>query len=78
TVTFTTNWSARMPNPNEGETGPWEPWNLNTFGINAEMSPPKDIGNGRIHFPMPMLGFGVIFPKGGSKLDPAKVPGLQV
>lgn len=38
----------------------------------------SDIGQGRLFWSMPMLGVGTIFPKGGSKLDPAKVKGLVI
>lgn len=38
----------------------------------------RDIGEGRLFWGVPMLGVGTIFPKGGSKLDPAKVKGLTI
>ena len=37
---------------------------------------PTDIGEGRIFCTVPHLGVFTIFPKDGSKLDPAKVEGL--
>lgn len=39
--------------------------------------PPLDIGAGRIHFELSGLGHVTIFPRGGSKLDPAEVEGLE-
>lgn len=72
-VHISSPWVARLL-PEKGE---WEKWENNPFFITAELSPPQDIGHGRIHFDIPMLGCATIFPKGGSKLDPAKVAGLE-
>lgn len=69
-VHFDSPWCARM------EGSKWKTWPVYPCFVEKMTSPPRDIGNGRIQFNMPMLGFGVIFPKGGSKLDPAKVEGL--
>ena len=70
-------WTARMEG-GMSSGGLWKNWEVYPFSVNAELCPPQDIGNGRIQFSMPGLGFGVIFPKGGSKLDPKKVEGLQL
>ena len=56
----------------------WEKWEANPFFFAPDMSSPQDIGQGRIHFDMPMMGHATIFPRDGSKLDPAKVKGLVV
>ena len=67
-------WLAKMT-PGEGV---WRKWNITSMSINPSHIHPQDIGNGRIFFQMPMLGGATIFPKGGSKLDPSKVEGLEV
>ncbi len=67
-------WTARI-NPENGE---WELWHINRLTVNAEHTVPQNISDGRIHFNMLMLGYATIFPKGGSKLDPARVKGLSV
>ena len=72
-VYFRSPWTARM-----NADGTWEKWHITGCGTNTKMCPPNDIGEGRVQFSMPMLGFGVIFPKGGSKLDPSKVKGLDL
>ncbi len=69
-IRFNSPWCARMR-----EWGKWENWDITTCSINKEV-PPGDIGEGRIHFEMPFLGYCTLFPKGGSKLDPKKVQGL--
>lgn len=71
-IQFNSPWTARL----NQETGKWERWHITGMGINTDNSQPHDIGDGRINFPMFMLGACTIFPKGGSKLDPAKVEGL--
>ncbi|MFH1246236.1 MAG: hypothetical protein V1489_00480 [Candidatus Liptonbacteria bacterium] len=45
--------------------------------INKRIVFPVDIGGGRIHFAIPHVGSATIFPRGGNKLDPAKVRGLS-
>ena len=70
------SWVARMV---PGGGGGWEKWDVPfPFFVNPKDVSPQDIGEGRVMFNMPLLGIGVIFPKGGSKLDPAKVKGLQL
>jgi len=59
------------------EDGRWVKWHITASGVAAECKP-NDIGDGRIQYHMPMLGMAVIFPKGGSKLDPTKVEGLAL
>ena len=76
-VSFESPWVAKMESGMSGD-GKWKNWQVYPCFVNANECPPQDIGNGRIRFNMPMLGFGVIFPKGGSKLDPGKVKGLQL
>ena len=71
-VHFDSLWCARLADGVDG----WEPWNITSSFVNMRYTNPIDIGEGRIHFVMPFLGNCTIFPKGGSKLDPAKVRGL--
>jgi len=72
-IRFECRWMAKM---DKKAGGGWKKWHIQHLQITADMSPPSDIGNGRISFNMPFLGLAVIFPKGGSKLDPTKVEGL--
>ena len=74
-VVFYSAWVAKMSMSAPGE---WEKWDITTLRVNAELATPRDIGDGRIMFMMPMVGPAVIFLKGGSQLDPAKVKGLEV
>ena len=67
-------WVAKMDKKAAG----WILWQNQPFPINAKFIKPSDIGDGRIAFTLPMLGIAVIFPKGGSTLDPAKIKGLEV
>jgi len=69
-------WMAKLPNGLHG-SGEWEKWGITQLVFNAKFIKPQDIGSGRIFFQMPTLGVATIFPKGGSKLDPAKVKGLE-
>jgi len=70
-VSFKSPWIAKL----DQKTGTWEKWHITSCGITAEIKP-NDIGDGRIQFNMTILGIGIIFPKGGSKLDSAKVKDL--
>ncbi len=54
----------------------WDLWHINTFSVALELLS-KD-GTGRLIAVLPMLGIAVFFPKGGSRLDPAKVKGLTL
>jgi len=72
-VYFHTDWSAVLTD--EG----WKKWENNgPVFINVSAAIPQDIGDGRVRFNIPFLGFAVIYPKGGSKLDPGKVAGLNL
>lgn len=73
-VRFESPWCARMP---EDMSSGWKKWDI-TAGFVSTSIVPNDIGDGRVQFEMPWLGFGVIFPKSGSKLDPTRVEGLTV
>ncbi len=70
-VHFEVPWVAKL------ENGTWKNYPVYPFFVDAS-SAPGEIGGGRIHFEIPFIGFGVIFPKGGSKLDPARVEGLNL
>ena len=73
-ITFESPWCARL-DPDEAV---WRKWNITSCFVNVTASRPTDIGDGRVMFPLPMLGHCVIFPKGDSQLDPANVEGLEV
>lgn len=70
-IYFESPWCAK----NDGDG--WKNWHITSCNVNATMTTPQDIGEGRIFFQMPFLGVCTIFPKGGSKLDPTKVEGLE-
>ena len=73
-IHFLSPWCARL-NP---ETSEWENWHITSLSVNKDMVTPQDIGGGRVFFSMAFLGVCTIFPKSGSKLDPAMVKGLQL
>ena len=78
-VRITTSWCAKMPGMGETGFGTWVLHHGAPSPVSiTERINPTDIGGQRLSFDMPMLGFGVIFPKGGSKLDPEKVEGLEI
>ncbi len=66
-----TEWVARL-DQNAG----WKVYENRPLTVALDMTKPQDIGNGRVFFVLPFLGTCTIFPRGGSKLDPAKVDGL--
>lgn len=69
-IAFVAEWVAELTS--EG----WKKLdNAPELFVSKEFSQPSDIGDGRISFTIPMIGLAVIFPKGGSKLDPSKVSG---
>lgn len=72
-VHFESPWCARMP---ADMSSGWSVWHYTGCFMSASIVP-QNIANGRIQFYMPLLGFGIIFPAGGSKLDPARVSGLN-
>ena len=69
------SWSARMP---KDMSSGWSVYENHNLIKSIGTFQPVVIGEGRVQFVLPLLGFAVIFPKGGSKLDPAKVDGLEV
>lgn len=70
-VTIACEWIAKL----DPDTGTWKNWPITSCGTTVEHIP-QDISDNRIMFDLMGIGFGVIFPCGGSKLDPAKVEGL--
>jgi len=72
-IYFTSPWTGRK----HIEGGSWENWHINVCYVNTDVVP-QDIGNNRIYFSMPYIGSAIIYPKGGSKLDPRKVKGLEI
>jgi hypothetical protein len=67
-------WCARL----DPESGEWKKWAITQSFVNDKETQPSDIGDGRIGYYRIMCGPGVIFPKGGSKLDPSKVKDLKI
>ena len=81
-LTIVNEWTARAPiNPSGLPVGGWEKvtrpgGNVARYSIaDGILSPPHDIGNGRIAFTY-AFGRVTIYPQNGSKLDPARVSGL--
>lgn len=56
----------------------WRAHNVVSFSITAETTTPRELSGNRLMIRPPMLGTWVIYPKGGSKLDPAKVLDLKI
>jgi hypothetical protein len=54
----------------------WEVWHISTFGVALDLI--RKDSSGRLTAAIPALGIAVFFPKGGSKLDPAKVKRLTL
>lgn len=71
--TIESEWVAKM----DTKAASWILWENQPFPVNTKFVKPSDIGDGRISFTLPGLGIAVIFPKGGSQLDPAKIKGLE-
>lgn len=75
-IIFVMDWVARI-SPAKGEM--WKKYDDTTkILVNKDRVSPFDIGDNRVAWQVPLLGLFVIFPKGGSKLDPQKVAGLSV
>ncbi|MFH1744727.1 MAG: hypothetical protein ABH881_01000 [bacterium] len=72
-VVFKSPWVARYDQKNKK----WKNHHVTSFEI-ATSCKPRDIGGGKIFFEIPHIGFGIIFPKNGLKLDPARVEGLKL
>lgn len=72
-LTITSPWCAFL-----GRDG-WEVWQGNNpVSVAVDKCLPQVMSDGRIMFPMPFLGHGLIIPCGQSKLDPANVKGLTL
>jgi len=69
-------WCAKMPK-SEGNFE-WESWSKSFLYFDRDKVSVSDIGEDRLFFNIPPLGIMTLFPKGGSKLDPAKVKGLNI
>ncbi len=67
------SWVARM-SLSLGES--WKAWHITCFVFSTSVLP-TDMGDDRVSLGMSHRGYGIIFPKGGSKLDPAGVKGLS-
>jgi hypothetical protein len=76
-VSIKSTWMAKLPGGIGSDSG-WEKWHITQMSFSINFVTPQDIGDGRILFQIPGLGVTTIFPKGGSKLDPAKVRGLDL
>lgn len=77
-VSIILNWCAKMPGPGKTGFGEWQLLHHIEPGmfVISEILP-RELSDNRISITVPGLGLMVIFPKGGSKLDPAKVKGLK-
>ncbi len=72
TLVITSPWVAIM-----AEKG-WKKYRgEDKITINLDLVEPQCVGECRVIFNMPLIGLTVLFPKGGSKLDPGKVFGLE-
>lgn len=70
-------WCATMPAPGLPGFGTWQVNDATSFSVPSEVTP-QALSEDRLQINVPLLGVWVILPKGGSKLDPAKVRGLKV
>ena len=78
TLTITTEWIAHMPLLNGFPAGGWSVAENRPFQYTIDddlLSPPRDIGEGRVIFQSPFSLIS-LFPQDGSKLDPQRVQGL--
>jgi hypothetical protein len=75
TVTVMADWIATMP---ADLSGTWKPGPVNSISFNSRECPIQSVEHGRAIFMIPGMGVSIIFFKGGSKLDPAKVEGLKL
>ncbi len=73
-VTINWEWCAKMTLIGGGV---WRAHNLTNVSLRSAIDP-QELGDKRILIMPPLLGVWVIFPKGGSKLDPTKVVGLRL
>ncbi len=73
-IIFESEWCAFMDPAGNAE---WENWDTTSSSVNKKLVSPSDIGEGRVSFYVMMIGNTTLFPAGGSKLDPAKVKGLD-
>ena len=70
-------WCATMPKPGNPGFGRWRVHDMTIVGLSTEIKP-RELSGNRLMIAPPMLGIWVIFPKGGSKLNPAMVTGLKL
>ncbi len=70
-VRISTKWTARLNKLSFGDG--WEEVEGKSSSFHVEYCPPSDIGGKRIVWSPPAMGPCVIFPKGGSTLDVARV-----
>lgn len=73
-IVFESEWMARM----EEGTDTWKKWDITKLKVDSKCILPRDIGGGRVSFQVAFPDIVVIFPKGGSKLDPAAVEELEL
>jgi len=72
-IVFSSEWMAKSSDMGAS----WENWHITQMSVSEKEMTPSDIGDGRISFGGGFIGLTVLFPKGGSKLDPSKVKGLK-
>lgn len=76
-VYITLTWVAVMPQPGQPGFGEWRVHSSTGHMMAVNVSiPPQDNGDGRVNYSLPGSEYTIIFPKGGSKLDPNDVFGL--
>ena len=71
------DWCAMMPKSGNPNLGQWKAHHITIASVDAEVLP-REGGGSRVTVVVPGLGMWFIFPKGDSKLDPAKVAGLKL
>lgn len=76
-IEIQTEWTALLTGIRHGPTSVWEKCESVPVALNPEYCPILERSDGGVVFLVPSLGTGVLFPKGGSKLDPERVRGLR-
>ena len=77
-VTIELEWCATVPIPGRPGFWVWRAIHVVVALLVSSTIEPRDLGDNRVMISAPALGTWIIYPKGGSKLDPANVAGLKV
>ena len=71
-------WTAKNDGGPNLPTSTWTVDDKNEYGVNLQLYSVSDVGDGRVMLNSPFVGeIAILFPKGGSQLDPSKVSGLE-